>query len=75
METKTLYTWDSKSILRMLDAASVRLAVLSAAGVDVPLFEVNHARELLLNVLIRDVAAEVLPKAEAVAAVEMSEAA
>lgn len=67
MPTKTLYTWDTKSILRQLDQAIARLTILNAAGLDVPLWDVTHARETLLNALIQDVPAETLPAGEPVA--------
>ena len=57
MNMTTLYSWDSLSVLRLLDTAAKRLAVLEAAGVSVPIFEVERAREILTEALVKDVAA------------------
>ena len=60
MTMTTLYSWDSQAVLRLLNTAAKRLAVLEAAGVSVPIFEVERAREILMEALIKDVAADVI---------------
>lgn len=60
---KTLWDWQSLSILRSLNKALERLATLQDAGVNVPYDNVEYARDELLRILIGDTRAEQITEA------------
>lgn len=71
--TKTLYDFQSLSVLRHLNSAIERLTVLDAAGVAVPLYDVQAARDNLLRVLVPDIEVEELPAPEVVVLAQAAE--
>lgn len=64
---KTLWDWQSLSILRNLNKALERLATLQDAGVDVPYHNVEYARDELLRILIGDARAEQITETQLLA--------
>lgn len=65
---RTLWDFEASGILENLNEACERLAVLKAAGVDVPLYLVRHARETLQRKVVQEVQVELLePVAEPIA--------